>query len=57
MFLGHTNPKLCVLVNAIVLYVCKLTELRKKQLKVKISNDLKELKKRIFKFYLAFKIN
>ena len=42
MFLGHTNPKLCVLVNAIVLYVCKLTELRKKQLKVKISHDLKE---------------
>ena len=33
MFLGHTNPKLCVLVNAIVLYVCKLTELRKKAAK------------------------
>ena len=42
MFLGHTNPKLWVAVNTIVLYVCKLTELRKKQLKVEILHDLKE---------------
>ena len=42
MFLGHTNPKLWVSVNAIVLDVCKLTELRKKQLKIEILYDLKE---------------
>ena len=42
MLLGHTNPKLWVAVNAIVLYVCKLTELRKKLLKVEILHDLKE---------------
>ena len=42
MFLGHTNPKLWVAVNTIVLYVCKLTELRKRQLKVEILHDLKE---------------
>ena len=36
MFLGHTNPKLWVSVNAIELYVCKITEPRKKQLKVEI---------------------
>ena len=34
MFLVHTNPKLWVEVNAIVLDLCKITELRKKQLKV-----------------------
>ena len=42
MFLGHTNPKLCVLVNAIVLDICKITEQRKKQLKVEILHDFKE---------------
>ena len=36
MFLGHTNPKLWVSVNVIVLYLCKITEPRKKQLKVEI---------------------
>ena len=36
MFLGHTNPKLWVSVNAIVLDVYKITEPRKKQLKVEI---------------------
>ena len=33
MFLGHTCPKLWVSVNAIVLDLCKLTELRKKAAK------------------------
>ena len=42
MFLSHTNPKLCVLVNAIVLDICKITEPRKKQLKVEILHDFKE---------------
>ena len=34
MFLGHTNPKLWVSVNAIVLYLCKMTEPRKNEVKV-----------------------
>ena len=42
MFLGHTNPKLWVSVNAVVLDLCKLTELRKNQLKVEILHDLIE---------------
>ena len=29
MFLGHTNQKLCILVNAIAINLCKITELRK----------------------------
>ena len=51
MFLGHTNPKLWVSVNAIVLYLCKFTEPRKKQLKVEILHAEKRILKRIFKFY------
>ena len=42
MFLGHTNPKLCVSVNAIVLDFCKINEPRKKQLKDEILHDFKE---------------
>ena len=42
MFLGHTNPNLWVSANAVVGDLCKLTELRKKQLKVEILNDLKQ---------------
>ena len=42
MFLGHTNPKLWVSVNAVVLDLCKLTELRKNHLKVEILHDLIE---------------
>ena len=42
MFLGCTNPKLCVCVNPIVLDFCNITEPRKKQLKVEILHDLKE---------------
>ena len=42
MFLGHTNPKLCVSVNAIVVNLSKITVLRKKQIKVEIAHNLKE---------------
>ena len=55
MFLGHTNPKLCVLVNAIVLDICKITEPRKKQLKVKILHDFEEFEKEFLIFW-GFKI-
>ena len=50
MFLGHTNPKLCVSVNAIVLDFCKITEPRKKQLKVEILHDFKEFCKEFLNF-------
>ena len=45
MFLGLTNPKLCVLVNAIVVNLCEITELRNKQFKVEIiqKNSEKEI--------------
>ena len=36
MFLGHTNPKLCVKANAIVVNLCKITEPKKRQLKVEM---------------------
>ena len=55
MFLGHTNPKPCVSVNAIVLDFCKITELRKKQLKVEILHDFKEFCKKKFKLYWVLK--
>ena len=55
MFLGHTNPKLWVSVKAIVLYLCKFTEPRKKQLKVEILHAYKRILKRIFKFYWVLK--
>ena len=42
MFLGHTNLEPCVLENTIVLHLCKITEPRKKQLKVEILHVLKE---------------
>ena len=42
MFLGHTNPKLCISVNAIVTNLCKITTQRKKQLKVEILHNLKD---------------
>ena len=50
MFLGHNNPKLCVLVNAIVLDFCKITEPKKKQLKVEILHDFKEFCKELLNF-------
>ena len=43
MFLGLTNPKICILVNAVVDNLCKITELRKRQLKAEILHNLKEL--------------
>ena len=42
IFLGHTIPKLCVLVNAIVINLCKITEPRKKQLNFEILHNSKE---------------
>ena len=56
MFLGHTNPKLFISVNAVVVNFCKITELRKRKLKVKIYIIKKNLI-RIFKFYLISKTN
>ena len=44
MFLGHTNPKLCILVNDIAVNLCEITELRKK-LKVEILHNLKDFLK------------
>ena len=43
MFLGHTNPKLCVSVNAFAVNLCKINEPRKRQLKVEILHNLKEI--------------
>ena len=43
MFLGHTSPMLCVLVNAIVVHIyAKINESRKRQLKVEILHNLIE---------------
>ena len=42
MFLGHTNPKLWVIVNAVVPDLFKITEPRKKQPKVETLHALKE---------------
>ena len=52
MFLGHTNPKLCVSVNAIVvnLHVSKINKLRKRQLKVEILHNLNEFRKEFSSF-------
>ena len=55
MFLGHTSPKLCVSVNAIVVNTCKITLLRKKQLNVDILHNLKEFLKEIINFILFSK--
>ena len=56
MFLGHNNPKLCVSVNAAVDYLCKITVLRKKQLKVEILHNLKDFE-RNFKILFDFQNN
>ena len=50
MFLGDNSPELCVLVNAIVLDLCKITEPRKKQLNVKILHALKPFLKEFLNF-------
>ena len=42
MFQGHTNANLGLLVNAIVVKICKITQLKKKHLKVEDLHKLKE---------------
>ena len=54
MFLGHTNTKVCVLVNAIVLDLCKSLEQkksRKSKKKVEILLYLKNCKKNFIILY------
>ena len=46
MFSGHTNTKLCLPVNAIVVNLGKITKPRKRQLKVIIVHNFKEILKR-----------
>ena len=55
MFPGHTNPKLCISVNAIVVNLCKINEPSKRQLKGKILYNLYNYEKN-FKFYLIFEM-
>ena len=55
LILSYTNPTQCISVNAIVANIYKITELRKRQLKVEILHNLKENLIGIFKFYLIFK--
>ena len=50
MFLGHTNPTLCVSVNSIVINLCKITVPRKRQLKVENSHNLKEFLQEFLNF-------
>ena len=50
MFLFQTSPKLCILVNAIVLDFCKTTEPRKKQVKVEILHDFKTFENKNLNF-------
>ena len=50
MFVGLTNPKLWVLVNAFMLELCEITEPRKKQLKVEILYALKEFLNKFLNF-------
>ena len=56
MFLVHTNPKLSISVIAINVKLRKITNPRKKQLKVEILHNIKNFE-RIFKFYLFFFLN
>ena len=42
MFVGHTNPKLCVSVNAIVVNLSKINVPRKRQMKIEILHNFKE---------------
>ena len=50
MCLCLTNPKLCSSEQAVVLNICKITEPRKRKLKVEILHDLKEFGKEFFNF-------
>ena len=54
MFLGHTNLKLCISVNASVVNLYKITEWRKQQLKVAILHNLKAFCKEIGNFISYF---
>ena len=59
MFLGHTNPKLCVSVNAMVVHICKITEPRKgnKKLKfciIKLYKSEYQMVKRAFFVVICF---
>ena len=42
MFVGHTNAKLCVLVNAIFANLSKINVPSKRQMKIEILHNLKE---------------
>ena len=47
MFLGHTNPKLCVsVIYGNVVNLCKITVLGKQQLNIEILHVLKAFEKR-----------
>ena len=50
MFLVDNSPELCVLLNAIVLDLCKITEPRKQQLNIKILHALKQFLKEFLNF-------
>ena len=50
MCLCLNSPKLSSSEQAVVLILCKITELRKQKLKVEILHDLKEFLKEFFNF-------
>ena len=54
MCLCLTNPKLCSLEQAVVLNLCKITEPRKRKLKIKILHDLKNFLKDFLKTLIVF---
>ena len=57
MFLGHTNPKLCVsVIHVNVVNLCKITVLRKQQLNVEILHKLKAFWKEIEILFYILKI-
>ena len=56
MFLGHKNLKVCISVIAFIVYLYKITELRKKQLKVEILHNLKKFRKEFFNFIWFLKL-
>ena len=56
MFLDYTNPKICISVIAVGVNLYKITELRKRQLRLKILHNLKEFKKKLFYLFFKFKL-
>ena len=50
MFLGHINPMLCMLLKALVVNRCKMTEPRKKQVKVKYYKNKFIIHTKLFHF-------